>query len=157
MFVLLHVLSVGDLPLCVVVPHYNFHSFHTHPQELHNKELELSRVQQELQIKKKELDAREMMLLELELRIIMNPTPEPNKRKGKFSKTRLKVSCDMSPPLYRILRRLFLHIPDTEKGARPNIPSRRLSPHIHGAARGPTAGRRRYTAQVTVRPASHYQ
>lgn len=68
-------------------------------QELHNKELELSRVQQEqriqeelLQIKKKELDAREMVLLELELRIIMNPTPEPNKRKGKFSKTRLKVS-----------------------------------------------------------------
>lgn len=68
-------------------------------QELHNKELELSRVQHEqriqkelLQIKKEELDAREMVLLELELRIIMNPTPEPNKRKGKFSKTRLKVS-----------------------------------------------------------------
>lgn len=68
-------------------------------QELHNKELELSRVQQEqrlqeelLQIKKKELDAREMVLLELELRIIMSPPPEPHKRKGKFSKTRLKVS-----------------------------------------------------------------
>lgn len=50
------------------------------------------RIQEELlQIKKKELDVREMVLLELEYRI-MNPTPEPNKRKGKFSKARLKVS-----------------------------------------------------------------
>lgn len=40
-----------------------------------------------MQIKEKELEAREMELLERELQIIINSqTPEPNKRKGKFSK-----------------------------------------------------------------------
>lgn len=57
------------------------------------------RIQEEmLQMKKKELDQREMVLLELELRILLNPTlnptPEPKKRKGRFSKARLKVGDD---------------------------------------------------------------
>lgn len=70
------------------------------PQELRSKEEELSRVQQEQQFReedlakrKQELDAREIELLGRELKIIITQnTPTPKKRKGKFSKSKLRVS-----------------------------------------------------------------
>lgn len=56
------------------------------------KEEELTRVQQNLQKREQELNAREIELLGRELNIMITQnTPTPNKRKGKFSKSRLKV------------------------------------------------------------------
>ena len=68
-------------------------------QELRCKEEELSRVQlqqrqheEKLQKREQELDAREIELLGRELNIIITQnTPTPKKRRGKFSKSRLKV------------------------------------------------------------------
>ncbi|XP_062714401.1 mitogen-activated protein kinase kinase kinase 11-like isoform X2 [Aedes albopictus] len=68
-------------------------------KELRSKEEELSRVQQEQQFReedlakrKQELDAREIELLGRELKIIITQnTPTPKKRKGKFSKSKLRL------------------------------------------------------------------
>lgn len=68
-------------------------------KELRSKEEELSRVQREQRFKEEdlakreqELDAREIELLGRELKIIITQnTPTPKKRKGKFSKSKLKV------------------------------------------------------------------
>ncbi|XP_058455589.1 mitogen-activated protein kinase kinase kinase 11 isoform X2 [Malaya genurostris] len=67
-------------------------------KELRSKEEELSRVQREQRCKEEdlakreqELDAREIELLGRELNIIITQnTPTPKKRKGKFSKSKLK-------------------------------------------------------------------
>ncbi|XP_035896118.1 mitogen-activated protein kinase kinase kinase 11-like isoform X1 [Anopheles stephensi] len=68
-------------------------------KELRSKEEELSRVQQQQRCKEEtlakreqELHAREIDLLGRELKIIINQnTPTPKKRKGKFSKSRIKL------------------------------------------------------------------
>lgn len=44
-----------------------------------------------LERRREELDAREIDLLGRELNIMMNSTPTPEKRRGKFSKNKLKV------------------------------------------------------------------
>lgn len=69
-------------------------------QELRCKEDELKEQQQHqrqqeesLKKREKELDAREMELLGRELNIMITQnTPTPKKRKGKFSKTKLRVN-----------------------------------------------------------------
>ncbi|XP_058821356.1 mitogen-activated protein kinase kinase kinase 11-like isoform X2 [Topomyia yanbarensis] len=68
-------------------------------KELRSKEEELSRVQREQRCKEEdlakreqELDAREIELLGRELNIIITQnTPTPKKRKGKFSKSKLRL------------------------------------------------------------------
>ncbi|XP_312218.6 mitogen-activated protein kinase kinase kinase isoform X4 [Anopheles gambiae] len=68
-------------------------------KELRSKEEELTRVQQEQRYKEEnlakreqELHAREIELLGRELKILINQnTPTPKKRKGKFSKSRIKL------------------------------------------------------------------
>uniref|UniRef100_A0A182R465 mitogen-activated protein kinase kinase kinase n=1 Tax=Anopheles funestus TaxID=62324 RepID=A0A182R465_ANOFN len=68
-------------------------------KELRSKEEELTRVQQEQRCKEEnlakreqELHAREIELLGRELKILINQnTPTPKKRKGKFSKSRIKL------------------------------------------------------------------
>uniref|UniRef100_A0A182T0K9 Uncharacterized protein n=1 Tax=Anopheles maculatus TaxID=74869 RepID=A0A182T0K9_9DIPT len=68
-------------------------------QELRSKEEELTRVQQQQRCKEEtlakreqELHAREIELLGRELKILINQnTPTPKKRKGKFSKSRIKL------------------------------------------------------------------
>ncbi|XP_021708910.1 mitogen-activated protein kinase kinase kinase 11 isoform X3 [Aedes aegypti] len=74
-------------------------AFKSFEEELRSKEEELSRVQQEQQFReedlakrKQELDAREIELLGRELKIIITQnTPTPKKRKGKFSKSKLRL------------------------------------------------------------------
>lgn len=72
-------------------------------QELRCKEDELKERQQHqrqleenLKKREKELDAREMELLGRELNIMITQnTPTPKKRKGKFSKNKLRVWIDL--------------------------------------------------------------
>ncbi|XP_055550615.1 mitogen-activated protein kinase kinase kinase 11-like isoform X1 [Wyeomyia smithii] len=74
-------------------------AFKSFEEELRSKEEELSRVQREQRCKEEdlakreqELDAREIELLGRELNImITQTTPTPKKRKGKFSKSKLKL------------------------------------------------------------------
>lgn len=74
-------------------------AFKSFEEELRCKEEELSRVQQKqrqheenLQKREQELDAREIELLQRELNIMITQnTPTPKKRRGKFSKSRLRL------------------------------------------------------------------
>ncbi|XP_053671907.1 mitogen-activated protein kinase kinase kinase 10 [Anopheles nili] len=74
-------------------------AFKSFEEELRSKEEELSRVQQEQRCKEEnlakreqELHAREIELLGRELTILFKQnTPTPKKRKGKFSKSRIKL------------------------------------------------------------------
>ncbi|XP_049276648.1 uncharacterized protein LOC125760504 isoform X3 [Anopheles funestus] len=74
-------------------------AFKSFEEELRSKEEELTRVQQEQRCKEEnlakreqELHAREIELLGRELKILINQnTPTPKKRKGKFSKSRIKL------------------------------------------------------------------
>ncbi|ETN64395.1 mixed lineage kinase [Anopheles darlingi] len=74
-------------------------AFKSFEEELRSKEEELSRVQQEQRCKEEdlakreqELHAREIELLGRELTILMKQnTPTPKKRKGKFSKSKIKL------------------------------------------------------------------
>lgn len=61
--------------------------------ELKQKQLQQRQREENLQKRAQELDAREIELLGRELNIMITQnTPTPNKRRGRFSKTRLKVS-----------------------------------------------------------------
>ncbi|XP_052902780.1 mitogen-activated protein kinase kinase kinase 11 [Anopheles moucheti] len=74
-------------------------AFKSFEEELRSKEEELTRVQQEQRCKEEnlakreqELHAREIELLGRELKILITQnTPTPKKRKGKFSKSRIKL------------------------------------------------------------------
>lgn len=60
--------------------------------ELKQKQLQQRQHEENLQKREQELDAREIELLGRELNIMITQnTPTPKKRRGKFSKSRLKV------------------------------------------------------------------
>lgn len=61
--------------------------------ELKQKQIEHRKEEQKLKKRQEELEARELELLHRELQIrIEESTPKPQKRRGKFSKSKLKVN-----------------------------------------------------------------
>lgn len=59
---------------------------------MNQTQLEQDMLAEELNQREKALDAREMEILSRELKeMIIKSTPTPNKRRGKFSKTKLRV------------------------------------------------------------------
>lgn len=61
-------------------------------EEIKREKQKQKQQQENLQKREQELDAREMELLGRELNIMITQnTPTPKKRRGKFSKTKLKV------------------------------------------------------------------
>lgn len=66
-------------------------------QELRSREDVVNLQAEMLNQREKALDAREMDILSRELKeMITKSTPMPNKRGGKFSKTKLKVSAPVA-------------------------------------------------------------
>lgn len=63
--------------------------------ELKQKQLQQRQHEENLQKREQELDAREIELLGRELNIMITAnTPTPKKRRGKFTKSRLKVRTE---------------------------------------------------------------
>lgn len=59
-------------------------------EDLNRAQLEQRKHEEQLRQKEQELKAREISLVERELHLIINQQPTPNKRKGKFKRSRLK-------------------------------------------------------------------
>lgn len=70
-----------------------FQELRCREEELTKAQLQQKLIEQHLKQKEQELAEREIHLLERELQImfIQQQTPTPNKRKGKFKRSRLKV------------------------------------------------------------------
>lgn len=74
---------------------YELQELRCKEDELKQKQVQQRQLEEILEKRAQELDAREMDLLSRELKVmITQSTPTPNKRRGKFSKTRLKVNME---------------------------------------------------------------
>lgn len=85
--------------------------------ELRLKQIQQHETEQKLRKQKEELDAREFEILERELQMmIIRNTPQPLKRRGKFSKSKLKVNTywDQNGLLGAIWVLLLIHIFDLQ-------------------------------------------
>lgn len=78
--------------MCVKFTFFLIQQLRCKEDELKQKQLQQRQHEENLQKREQELDAREIELLGRELNIMITQNaPTPKKRRGKFSKSRLKV------------------------------------------------------------------